>query len=61
VTARAWLLDKGLEAATQEEKKLGANAIVNVKYERRFSVDYFQDLCFIDGTAVVWKTVSAKE
>jgi hypothetical protein len=53
VTARAWLLDKGMEAVKQEAKKLGANAIVNVKYERRFSVDYLQDLYFIDGTAVI--------
>jgi uncharacterized protein YbjQ (UPF0145 family) len=56
VTARAWLLDKGIEAAKQEAKKLGANAIVNVKYERRFSADYLQDLYFINGIAVVLKT-----
>jgi uncharacterized protein YbjQ (UPF0145 family) len=49
VTARAWLLDKALEAAKQEANKLGANAIVNVKYERRFSVDFLQDLHFLTG------------
>jgi len=60
VTARAWLLEKGIEAAKLEAKKLGASAIVNVKFERRFSADYLQDLFFIDGTAVVWKSVVIK-
>lgn len=54
VSARAWLLEKGIEAIKQEARKLGADAVINVKYERRFSADYLQDLYFIDGTAVVW-------
>jgi uncharacterized protein YbjQ (UPF0145 family) len=56
VSARAWLLEKGIEAIKQEARKLGADAVINVKYERRFSADYLQDLYFIDGTAVVWST-----
>lgn len=53
VSARAWLLEKGIEAIKQEARKLGADAVINVKYERRFSADYLQDLYFIDGIAVV--------
>jgi hypothetical protein len=39
-------------AIKHETVKLGAVAVVNVKYERRFNVDYLQDLYFIDGVAV---------
>lgn len=60
VTARAWLLEKGFAALKQEAAKLGATAIVDVKYERRFSVEYLQDLYFINGTAVVWTTEIVK-
>lgn len=60
VSARAWLLEKGIEAVKQEARKLGADAVINVKYERRFSADYLQDLYFIDGIAVVFSTTSAK-
>jgi hypothetical protein len=56
VSARAWLLEKGVEAIKQEARILGADAVINVKYERRFSADYLQDLYFIDGTAVVWSS-----
>jgi hypothetical protein len=56
VSARAWLLEKGIEAIKQEALKLGADGVINVKYERRFSADYLQDLYVIDGTAVVWST-----
>ena len=61
VSARAWLLEKGIEAIKQEARKLGADAVINVKYERRFSADYLQDLYFIDGTAVVWSTSTTKK
>jgi uncharacterized protein YbjQ (UPF0145 family) len=61
VSARAWLLEKGIEAIKQEALKLGADAVINVKYERRFSADYLQDLYFIDGTAVVWSTSTKRK
>jgi hypothetical protein len=61
VSARAWLLEKGIEAIKNEARKLGAEAVINVKYERRFSADYLQDLYFIDGTAVVWLISSSKK
>lgn len=55
VSARAWVLEKGVNALRENALQLGADAILNVKYERRFSVDYLQDLYYIDGEAVVWK------
>ena len=39
----------------KQARELGADAITNINYERRFSVDYLQDIYFIDGDAVVWK------
>jgi len=55
VSARAWVLEKGIDALKDNARKLGADAITNVRYERRFSADYLQDLYFLDGDAVVWK------
>ena len=55
VSARAWVLEKGINALKDEARKLGADAIIDVKYERRFSVDYLQDLYFLDGNAVILK------
>lgn len=55
VSARAWVLEKGINAIKENARKLGADAITNIKYERRFSADYLQDLYFIDGDAVIWK------
>jgi len=55
VTARAWKLEKGMNELKKQARELGADAITNIIYERRFSVDYLQDIYFIDGDAVVWK------
>lgn len=55
VSARAWVLEKGIESLKDNARQLGADAITNVRYERRFSADYLQDLYFLDGEAVVWK------
>ncbi len=55
VVSRAWVLEKGIEAVKAEARKLGADAVVNLKYERKMSIDYGQDLFSIDGDAVVWK------
>jgi hypothetical protein len=56
VSCRAWLLEKGFEEAKRQARLLGADALVNVRHERRFSADYLQDLYFIEADAVVWKT-----
>ena len=55
VSSRAWVLDKGINALKENARKLGADAVTNIRYERRFSADYLQDLYFVDGDAVVWK------
>jgi hypothetical protein len=56
IVIRAYVLEKGIERLKQEARKLGADAVINVKYERKLSVDYLQDLYFIIGDAVVWDT-----
>ena len=55
VTSRAWVLEKGVNALKSEARKLGADAVVNVKYERKMSIDYGQDLFTVEGNAVVWR------
>ena len=55
VSARAWVLEKGINELKSQARKIGADAIINVTYERKFSVDYLQDLYFISGQAVIWK------
>lgn len=55
VSSRAWVLEKGINALKDEARKLGADAVTDIKYERRLSADYFQDLYFVDGYAVTWE------
>ncbi|MDP3028210.1 MAG: hypothetical protein Q8O04_01670 [Deltaproteobacteria bacterium] len=55
VSARAWVLEKGINELKVHARELGADAVTNIRYERRFSMDYLQDLYFLDGDAVVWK------
>ena len=55
VSARAWVLEKGINELKSQARKIGADAIINITYERKFSVDYFQDLYFLNGEAVIWK------
>lgn len=54
VVARSWLLEKGMEELKNQARELGADAVIDVKYERKFSVDYLQDLFDISGDAVIW-------
>jgi hypothetical protein len=49
IVSRAYVLEKGVEQLKQEARKLGADAVINVRYERKLSVDYLQDLYFITG------------
>jgi len=55
VSARAYVLEKGIDELREQAKELGADAITNVSYERKFSMDYLQDLYFIDGDAVIYE------
>ena len=55
VTSRAWVLEKGMNELRNQARELGADAIINISYERKFSIDYLQDLYFLNGEAVVWK------
>lgn len=55
VSARAWVLEKGINELKIQTRKIGADAIINITYERRFSVDYLQDLYFLNGEAVIWE------
>ena len=55
VSARAYVLEKGMDELKTQARKLGADAITNVSYERKLSMDYLQDLYFLDGEAVIYK------
>lgn len=55
VFARAWVFEKGLEELKNQARKLGADAVVKVNYERKVSVDYLQDLYHFEGRAALWK------
>lgn len=55
VNARAYVLEKGIDELREQAKLLGADAITNVSYERKFSMDYLQDLYFIEGDAVIYE------
>ena len=55
VSARAYVLEKGMDELKTQARKLGADVITNVIYERKLSVDYLQDLYFLDGNAVIYK------
>ena len=52
VTSRGYVLDKTLEELRSQARALGANGIIGLTYERKFSADYLQDLYFAKGTAV---------
>jgi hypothetical protein len=55
VVARSYVLERGMEELKHQARELGADGIINVKYERKFSVDYLQDLYNINGDAIILK------
>jgi hypothetical protein len=55
VSARAFVLDKGIEEIRKQVIELGGDAATGLAYERKFSADYLQDLYFIDGKAVKYE------
>jgi hypothetical protein len=55
VSSRAYVLEKGIEELKEQARLVGADAVVDVNYERRMSADYFLDLFFITGNAIIWE------
>jgi len=55
VFSRAWVFEKGLEELKNQARKLGADAVIKIKYERKMSLDYLLDLYHLEGKAVIWK------
>ena len=55
VLSRAYVLEKGVDELRRQARKLGADGVTNVRYERKFSADYFLDLFYIEGDAVRWQ------
>ncbi len=55
VTARSDEPKKAMEELKDQARELGADGIINIKYERRFSINYSRYLYNIDGDAVIWK------
>ncbi len=55
VIARSDVPKKGMEELKDKARELGADGIINIRYDRKFSINYWRDLYYIDGDAVVWK------
>lgn len=54
IVVRSYLLKKGIDELKDQARKLGADAVIDVEYELKFSGDYLQDLYNITGDAVIW-------
>jgi len=52
--SRAWAFEKGINELKKQANLLGADAVIDVTFTRKFSVDYLQDLYLINGNAVIW-------
>lgn len=55
IKARAYLLKVGINEAKKRALRIGADAVINIQYERHFVSKYFLDLYIITADAVVWK------
>ena len=59
VTARAYVLDKAVTELKKQARLAGADALVEFKQERRMSVrmsvDYLQDLYFLEAKAIAFR------
>jgi hypothetical protein len=54
IVVRSYVLEKGINELKDQARQLGGDAVIDVRYERKFSADYFQDLFNITGDAVIW-------
>ena len=55
LTVKALELEAGIDSIKDKARLLGADAVINLAYKRRFNHEYAQNLFTIDGVAVVWK------
>lgn len=51
-TAKAYLLEVAIRDLKEEARKAGADALIDFKQEQKMSMDYLQDLFFVEATAV---------
>ena len=55
VHARAWSYRDGVNNLREKAFLLGADAIINVRYKTQQNFEYFKDIYFLCGDAVVWQ------
>lgn len=55
LTVTALDLEAGIDAIKDQARRLGADAIVDLAYQRRFHHEHARNFYVIDGVAVVWK------
>lgn len=61
VTSRSYALRNGLDKLRELAGGLGADAVVRIRYERKYDKAYDQDLYWIQGDAVVWTVLTDEE
>ena len=54
-TAKAYLLEVAIKDLKKESRQAGADALIDFKYEQKMSVDYLQDLFFVEAKAIIYK------
>ena len=55
VTAQAYVLDKAVTELKKQARQAGADALTDFKQERKVSIDYLQDLYFLEAKAVIFR------
>jgi len=56
VTARAYILDKAIVELKRQARLAGADALIEFKQERKVSVDYLQDLYYVEAKAIIFQS-----
>ena len=55
VTARAYVLDKAIAELRRQARLAGVDALIDFKQERKVSVDYLQDLYYVEAKGVIYR------
>jgi len=55
LTVNTLELDNGIDTIKEKARLLGADAIINLTYKRKYNHEYARNYFTIDGIAVVWK------